>query len=374
MTDVRKLNIPYRSQWADDASTHQTDCGPACMAMLLNAYGKWATPDSLYKFINPPKPLNKFVTMAELMQIGRSNHLPFHYKKYAHQQAGWQALTELIDQGFAPIALIKYEPWQQFTGNRFKWGHFVVVTGYDAQHVYLHDPLFGLWVTPAEKGSHLKMTRSLFMSGWGGFPIRENPNFVAIVPSRSLHPTPPAPEPDPAPPAPPAPQPAPVPPAPTPPPAPEPIVDAGTMTAEDARRIRALAGYLDVAEPNLDDPEVVQFWMKYIGDWGKTSTAYTVKSGDTFGIIAFHFYNESARWKAIQRYNNISAEWVWVGQRLRIPMHDSAESHLNAELREVLGVAQFTPTSTDVFDPALDYDAFGADSSIGMGIVEEAEE
>ena len=32
-------SIPYKSQYDDDASDFRNDCGPACVAMVLNALG-----------------------------------------------------------------------------------------------------------------------------------------------------------------------------------------------------------------------------------------------------------------------------------------------------------------------------------------------
>jgi hypothetical protein len=49
-----KLDIPYRSQWdVPDADLAAGDCGPTCVAMLLNGLGKAATPDDLYYVIYP---------------------------------------------------------------------------------------------------------------------------------------------------------------------------------------------------------------------------------------------------------------------------------------------------------------------------------
>ena len=33
-----KLNVPYRSQWDNDANKHNAGCGPTCVAMILKFY------------------------------------------------------------------------------------------------------------------------------------------------------------------------------------------------------------------------------------------------------------------------------------------------------------------------------------------------
>ncbi|MGB1250068.1 MAG: C39 family peptidase [Candidatus Promineifilaceae bacterium] len=373
MTAVHKLNIPYHSQWDPDAMSHTSDCGPTCLAMLLNAYGKWVTPDTLYQFI-PYKKSHQFVTMSELMIAGKQNQLPFAYKRYANQYDALTRLLRLIDEGFAPIALVKYKPWKQFTGNDFNWGHFVVVTGYDANHIFINDPLFGL-STRRDRGANLPMPRALFLNGWGGFPATENPNYVVIHPQRSLTPSQSAPKPV-TPPKKVTPQPAPT-------PATKPSQPAynANLAKEDARRIRAFAAYLHADEPNLGDPKEVEFWMSYIGNWGKQSESYRVQSGDTLGVIAYKFYNASGRWQTIRSYNYLKTDRIWVGQWLKIPLHDAANSHLSSELRELVstssrgfGSSSTTSESADAqaanLNEALDYDALGK-HTVGIGFIDD---
>ena len=140
------------------------------------------------------------------------------------------------------------------------------------------------------------------------------------------------------------------------------------MTPSVERRIRALAGYLRTSPPNLDNPDEVTFWLKYIGDWGKETAVHRIRPNDTLGILAFRFYNESGRWRAIQAYNNLSSDMVWVGQRLEIPLHDAANSHLNPTLRQNVAVMEGDPIEPIV----ADYDLIGA-NTIGMGFLDETE-
>ena len=45
---MQKLNIPYRFQWDSDATNHSADCGPTCIAMILNYHAVSITPDTVY--------------------------------------------------------------------------------------------------------------------------------------------------------------------------------------------------------------------------------------------------------------------------------------------------------------------------------------
>ena len=69
-----KLNIPYRSQWADDAKNHETDCGPTCVAMILNGVGISSTPDGLYQHI-PGKGYSDYTNFIELRKAAEAKGL-----------------------------------------------------------------------------------------------------------------------------------------------------------------------------------------------------------------------------------------------------------------------------------------------------------
>lgn len=62
-----KLSVPYRSQWDEDANTHSADCGPTCVAMILNFKQVNITPNKVYNFI-PPKTSGQFTTFTDLIK------------------------------------------------------------------------------------------------------------------------------------------------------------------------------------------------------------------------------------------------------------------------------------------------------------------
>ncbi|MBK7897087.1 MAG: C39 family peptidase [Candidatus Promineifilaceae bacterium] len=314
-----KLSVPYRSQWDSDAKDHSGDCGPTCVAMLLNGKRVAITPDELYTYIGA-RP--KFTYIPDLKNAAwGAGQLNLTYKAYANRQQALQELRQNIDSGHAFIALAKYEPWIKLTGNQFKYGHFLLVVGYDDDYIFVHDPLFGLWAK-REKGEYFRFTHKQFLDGWGGFAPTENQNFGCLIPDYSypwVLVAPPEPEP-----------------APQPEPEPEPALTEAEQAAQNAlnaiavdgdlrRRILSLAAYEGVAEPNLGDGETAVYWLNHLGDWGKQIELHTVVHGNTYSGLSRRFYGDSLRWRAIQVYNNKPDTQLYVGQRLEIPLPAAAQ-------------------------------------------------
>lgn len=42
------LDVPYKSQWDDDARATQNDCGPASAAMIIASYGENHSIDDIF--------------------------------------------------------------------------------------------------------------------------------------------------------------------------------------------------------------------------------------------------------------------------------------------------------------------------------------
>lgn len=314
------LTVPYRSQWADDAKSHSADCGPTCLAMVLNYYGVDITPDGVYRFL-PPKTPKQYTSIGELMQASRSNHLPNSYKRYGDKNEALDGLRASLDEGRPIICLVKYEPWRQLTGNDFKWGHFVVATGYDSQNIMMNDPLFGLWVKPGEKGDHFTMSVDKFCAGWGGFPYTENPNWACILFDKEA-PTPiDVAEPGPAAPVPEEPEPE------EPEPKPEPEPEPG---------------------PDFGDVEYDE---------------HVVVAGESLIALSRRYYDNPGNWRLIKSFNGLKRDYIWVGETLRIP-------RLSEDALMSFAVSFDTTLSDEAQEDAFDYDEVGA-NTIGIGFLDE---
>ncbi|MCO5188702.1 MAG: C39 family peptidase [Anaerolineae bacterium] len=374
-----QLSIPYRSQWAADAALNNSDCGPTCIAMILNHFGVALTPDGVYVHL-PTKGPNDFTSCTELINVANAYQIMASYYRYGEQMEAFNSLHAFIDAGAPLIALVKYAPWKATTGNLYNGGHFVVVTGYDSGHIFMHDPLFGLWIKTPNKGAHYAMTNELFAAGWGGFPSDENPNWACIVFGKSGVPVRPAPMQPPAKPAPPPPMPAkPIPqppqspptqpaPAQPPPPMQRPPIQPAQLTEDVKRRIRALAAYRWTTPPNFDDSGDTQLWLDNLGDWGLAYDTHVVQAGNTLVGLAARYYGEQHRWPAIKAYNKLQREGLWLGETILIPQLGESGAHVNPLLpSDTIFVLE--SMSLESVQPPLDYDALSS-NSIGIGFVD----
>src|SRR5690606_36166494 len=152
-----KLPVPYRSQWdVNDAGEHSTDCGPTCVAMIVNYRGVAMTPNGVYAYFAQAKGRDDYTNFNELILAARDMGVKLNYRKYndVGEEAAFRNLRANLDAGSPVLALVKYLPWKSALGNELSGGHFVAVTGSNADHIHVHHPLFGLQVKPAEYGPH----------------------------------------------------------------------------------------------------------------------------------------------------------------------------------------------------------------------------
>jgi nucleoid-associated protein YgaU len=385
-----KLNVPYRSQWAEDAASHNADCGPTCVAMILNHYGVAITPDDGYDVLSQQfgrtYGARQYTTTYDLRDISRNKNIPADITWFANRNDALAQLKLKINQNKPFITLVNYAPWRRVTGNSFSGSHFVVVTGYDDQNIYMHDPLFG-GEQPLEKGVHFKMSTADFMAGWGGFNNPDysnnrngNPDWLLIYPLSA-----PAPASTSAP-APAVNQPA----ATTPSTASSPpqTVTAATtpsntttttrpmqpsnptpdLTDEIKRRVEALAGW-HWLNYDWNNAEITNAWLNHLGDFGKVTKFHKVVSGDTLSGLSGQYYRRQDKWKAIMGYNRLHGEFLMAGQSIRIPMPGDDTAHTSAPNSNLI----MQSTEAEEFhDPDIEADTYEslAENSLAMGAIE----
>ena len=382
-----KLNIPYRSQWDKaDAGDYSADCGPTCLAMIFNYYQIEMTPNEVYEFLPEKKPKD-YVKIGEMMNAGAAKNITLTYENYKNQYEAVSNLRENLDAGLPVIALIKYEPWQKKTGNPFKWGHFIVVTGYENGSFFFHDPLFGVW-QPAGKGSHFKMTEYQFCKGWGGFAVEENPNWACLVVEEvgGVIPEKPVletavetisePEVVPEPSSPIVDQPEKA--APEQPPDPEPeiaVTPAPPTTVANKMddinlRVRALAAYRWAKAPDPQKPEEMQIWLDNLGDWGLTYDEYVVRPGDSLTLLAGRLLGDQRHWHALEVYNDLVSRSLWLGVTIRIPRMGDAGTYNNPVLpKDDAGYEKGVDEWVEADMAAEDYNDIGP-STFGVGYLD----
>jgi uncharacterized protein YvpB len=182
-----KLAVPFISQFDPTASTHNADCGPSCLAMILNAGRQplqHITVDDLYSRHLQHKEVGDFTLVSEMVDIGNQEGLSSLSRQFPGQDQALDGLRNLVRQNTPFVALVNYTAWDDVAQNNFQGGHFVVVTGFDDQHVFVHDPLFR--GNRRGQGEHFVWRNDKFLAGWGTGHQIQNPDFVAIVPSKTV--------------------------------------------------------------------------------------------------------------------------------------------------------------------------------------------
>lgn len=282
------LNIAYKSQYDLDAAASRNDCGPTCLAMMLNGFGLTATTDAIFRRTGAAA--DDYISMAQLMRVAESYGVPLEFRK------GWGLgeLRAMLDLGRPVIGLVHYGAFSQFkpgvsTQSGFKGPHFVLVVGYDEQNVLVHDPL---WTgTRREEGGFKKWPNKVWLQAWSECHLdcdprgNCNPDFAALVTVRSLSP------------------------------------DARTqIPADTIRRLRAKAAYDNTALPDLSQPASLHSYLAALGQWGKRTLARVVQESDTLWSLAKAYYGDGNKMKVIQYFNGLEdTDVIHNGQVLVIP-------------------------------------------------------
>jgi predicted double-glycine peptidase len=286
---AKKLEIPYRSQRDSDALYAPSDCGAACVAMLLQAYGMQVSIDDVFKATGEAQ--QNFLSRGDLIRAARQFHLDL--SRFGN---GDQAFLQArIDESKPFIALVNYQAWSKpnsgvSTQSSFAKTHFVVVTGYDGNDVMLNDPLW--WGARRQEGKNKQMTYTQFEDAWGSCHLfLNNPDFVGLVVDDPL-------------------------PGVVQPPAAEPV------TQEEINRILAWGAFKDILieEDRLTIREVADVYLTFVGTWGTNVIDHTVRDGEDLGILALRYYGNPMKWKVITLFNDLPPiDAFQVGDVLKIP-------------------------------------------------------
>ena len=151
------VEVPYRSQHDDDARISRSDCGPACIAMLLEWHGVRVTIDDI------SRATSMGATNAGQL-IAAAGRYGVQLKRFAPMSL--TDLEELINHGRPPIALIKYGDLGDHRQDMNYTGlHWIVVVGYDKGNIYINDPNY--WGARRQEGKGLVVSRATFDHAWG---------------------------------------------------------------------------------------------------------------------------------------------------------------------------------------------------------------
>lgn len=291
--------IPYKSQYDDDASEYRNDCGPACVAMILNGLGIHVTTNTVFRRSGADR--NAYVSVTQMIRAAATYDVDFDY----FYPWSMDQLKHAISQGMAPICLVHYGAWRNsgLTQSSFKGPHFVVVVGFDEEFIYVNDPLW--WGTRRYEGEHRKLTHKQFEGAWSTASYDGNRNYSGIYCKDRLpldltgvddpYPEPPDP--------------------PTPPEPPPFLVDPLL-----ARQILAWAAYYNVPLSPLDSQAVVTAYTDAMGDWGLRIEVHEVQMEDTMPLLALRYYDDPLKWQVITYFNGmLSADTIHDEDVLLIP-------------------------------------------------------
>lgn len=285
----KKLEIPYRSQRDSDALYAPSDCGAACVAMILEATGMDVSIDDVFKATGRPQ--QKFLSRGDLIRAAGS----FHLGLSRFQDGDQDVLKEQVDADKAVIALVNYAAWSKDgsgvdTQSTFAKTHFVVVSGYDGDDIFINDPLW--WGSRRMEGKDKRMTYAQFAAAWGScHEYLSNPDFVGLVTDEAL-------------------------PGQTRPDSGQPV------SQEEINRILAWGAFMGITieEAMLNSRPVVEVFLGALGDWGNQVTEHIIQPGEDLGILALRYYNDPMKWKVITLFNDLPPiDAFQVGDTLRIP-------------------------------------------------------
>ena len=282
------LTLPYKSQYDPDAAASRNDCGPACLAMLLNGLGLAVTTDAVFQRTGAAA--DGYVSMAQLMRVGESYGAPLEFRK------GYTlgALRSRLDLARPVIALVHYGAFSErepgvSTQSLFKGPHFLLVVGYDEEHVVVHDPL---WAgARRDEGAYRRWPNAVWAEAWGRCHEdcdpqgRCNPDQAVLISVRGLS-----------------------------------SALRAQVPADLVRRIRAKAAFDGQPEPDLTRPESLSRYRQALGSWGQRARSHRVSSTDTLWRLAKSYYGDGEKLKVIQRFNGLAdADVIHDGQVLLIP-------------------------------------------------------
>lgn len=287
-------SIPYKSQLDPDAGDYRNDCGPTSLAMILHAFGVEVSTNSVYRKTGAKS--NGFVSVSQLMRAGRAYGVPFEY----FSNWTYQDLIDKVNAGHAVITLVHYgefvdvEPGVS-TQSSFSGPHFLVIVGFDDDHVYVNDPL---WQGKRrEEGERKRWTNAQFMQAWGSNYKDKNRNFSGIVSTASLS------------------------------------TDAFGIVETEAPppppfkldpithlRIKAWSAFFDIPLPQINNPAVANAYVTAMGRWGLRIVMHKVEEADTLGLLALRYYDDPMKWDVIAYFNGLGpGDTIYDNDMLIVP-------------------------------------------------------
>ena len=287
-------SIPYKSQYDSDAEKYRNDCGPACVAMILNGVGINVTTNTVYRKTGASS--TGYVSVSQMMRAAQTYGITFEY----FYPWTLNDLKLAVRDGKAPITLVHYGAWSKLgkTQSSFTGPHFVVIVGYDEDYIYVNDPLW--WGSRRNEGHRKKWTYKEFEKAWNTASKDGNRNHSGIYCTHPL--TVEAygfgGEPE----------------------EPEEEVPVYEVDPDVKRKITAWAAFYDVPLNDLNSAAVVTAYTVAMGNWGEDVVEHEVIVDDTLPLLALRYYDDPMQWDVIVHFNGMSfSDTIHDGDVLLIP-------------------------------------------------------
>lgn len=160
--------VPHLSQRGIGAGKYLKDCGPACLAMIANAFGLNVTVDQAGVACKQ-KP-NQYTSIQQLMSGLRAYGIARHYVR----PLTIDRIRQELAHDCPIILLIKYNkiPSELKQSQTFTDFHFVVAVGFDDERIYYHDPLF--WGDRLDAGAYVGIKDNVLAVAMSEFPPGTN--------------------------------------------------------------------------------------------------------------------------------------------------------------------------------------------------------
>lgn len=156
VSSPRMVDVPYRSQWDADAQLAHADCGPACVAMLLQWRGIQVKIHDITRETSlGPTNAGQLIAAAAKhgLRITRLSDMTL------------ADVERDIEAGKPLIALVHYADFGDCRQDtKYNGLHWLVVVGYDAQNIYINDPDY--WSGRRLEGMQHPIARAVFERAW----------------------------------------------------------------------------------------------------------------------------------------------------------------------------------------------------------------
>lgn len=131
MNTIKKLEVEYVSQKDNSSNISNNDCGAASLLMLMKYY-KREINLTVNEIVLDIKIGNDTASFTNLINFSRKKDFnPKFYRPYTIAN-----IINKLNENHPMIVLVNYN--ELFAGNNY--GHFFVVTGYDYNGFFVHDP------------------------------------------------------------------------------------------------------------------------------------------------------------------------------------------------------------------------------------------